>query len=88
MTHDGEINQFKGGIAKIIERSKVPVIPMALRGLWGHLLSRNGENVFQRAFRNGLRSRLALAVGLPVPPQEVTPEGLQKQVLDLRGDWK
>ncbi|USX28524.1 MFS transporter [Oxalobacteraceae bacterium OTU3CINTB1] len=88
LTHDGEINQFKGGIAKIIERSKVPVIPMALRGLWGHLLSRNGENVFQRAFRNGLRSRLALAVGLPVPPQEVTPEGLQKQVLDLRGDWK
>lgn len=88
LTHDGEINQFKGGIAKIIERSKVPVIPMALRGLWGHLLSRNGENVFQRAFRNGLRSRLALAVGLPVPPHDVTPEGLQKQVLDLRGDWK
>ena len=88
LTHDGEINQFKGGIAKIIERSKVPVIPMALRGLWGHVLSRNGENVFQRAFRNGLRSRLALAVGLPVPPHDVTPEGLQKQVLDLRGDWK
>ena len=88
LTKDGEINEFKGGIAKIIERSKVPVIPMALRGLWGHLLSRNGENVFQRAFHNGLRSRLALAVGLPVPPQDVTPEGLQKQVLDLRGDWK
>ena len=88
LTINGEINEFKGGIAKIIERSKVPVIPMALRGLWGHLLSRNGENVFQRAFRNGLRSRLALAVGLPVPPHDVTPEGLQKQVLDLRGDWK
>jgi 1-acyl-sn-glycerol-3-phosphate acyltransferase len=88
LTRTGDINEFKGGIAKIIERSKVPVIPMALRGLWGHLLSRSGENLFERAFRNGLRSRLALAVGLPVAPQDVTPEGLQEQVQILRGDWK
>ncbi|TFW17738.1 MFS transporter [Duganella callida] len=88
LTRTGDINEFKGGIAKIIERTKVPVIPMALRGLWGHLLSRNTENVFERAFRNGLRSRLALAVGLPVAPQDVTPEALQQQVAALRGDWK
>jgi 1-acyl-sn-glycerol-3-phosphate acyltransferase len=88
LTRDGEINEFKGGIAKIIERSQVPVIPMALRGLWGHLLSRSGDNLFERAFRTGLRSRLALAVGVPVPPQQVTPEGLQQQVTALRGDWK
>ena len=61
---------------------------MALRGLWGHLLSRSGENVFERAFRTGLRSRLALAVGVPVAPNEVTPEGLKERVLALRGDWK
>jgi 1-acyl-sn-glycerol-3-phosphate acyltransferase len=88
LTRDGEINQFKGGIAKIIERSQVPVIPMALRGLWGHLLSRSADNLFERAFRTGLRSRLALAVGTPVPPQLVTPEALQQQVTALRGDWK
>jgi 1-acyl-sn-glycerol-3-phosphate acyltransferase len=41
LTRTGDINEFKGGIAKIVERTKVPVIPMALRGLWGHLLSRN-----------------------------------------------
>ncbi len=88
LTTTGEISEFKGGIAKIIERSKVPVIPMALRGLWGHLLSRSDDNVFERAFRTGLRSRLALAVGLPVAPHDVTPEGLKQQVLALRGDWK
>lgn len=88
LTTTGEISEFKGGIAKIIERTKVPVIPMALRGLWGHLLSRSDDNVFERAFRTGLRSRLALAVGLPVAPHDVTPEGLQEQVLALRGDWK
>ena len=88
LTSTGEINEFKGGVAKIVERTKVPVIPMALRGLWGHLLSRSGDNVFERAFRTGLRSRLALAVGTPVAPHDVTPEGLKERVLALRGDWK
>ncbi|MBV7535645.1 MFS transporter [Duganella sp. sic0402] len=88
LTRTGDINDFKGGIAKIIERSKVPVIPMALRGLWGHLLSRNQENVFGRAFRSGLRSRLSLAVGEPVAPQDVTPDDLKQRVATLRGAWK
>lgn len=88
LTRDGEIGEFRGGVAKIIERSKVPVIPMALRGLWGSLFSRDPSNVFERSFSRGWRSRLALAVGRPVPPQEVTPEGLYDEVLALRGEWK
>ncbi len=88
LTRTGEMNEFRGGIAKIVARSKVPVIPMALRGLWGSMFSRDSSNVFERSFSRGLRSHLALAVGQPVPPQEVTPEGLYEQVLELRGDWK
>jgi len=88
LTRTGEMNEFRGGIAKIVERSKVPVIPMALRGLWGSVFSRDSTNVFERSFARGWRSRLALAVGRPVPPQDVTPEGLYEQVLALRGEWK
>jgi 1-acyl-sn-glycerol-3-phosphate acyltransferase len=88
LTRDGEMGEFRGGVAKIVERSKVPVIPMALRGLWGSVFSRDPANVFERSLTRGLRSRLALAVGRPVPPQEVTPEGLYEQVLALRGEWK
>jgi len=88
LTSTGDMNAFKGGINKIVERSKVPVIPMALRGLWGHVLSRSQDNVFERAFRKGWRSSLALAVGQPVAPHEVTPELLHTQVAQLRGDWK
>lgn len=88
LTTTGEMSEFRGGVAKIVERSKVPVIPMALRGLWGHLLSRHQDNVFERAFRKGLRSSLALAVGQPVAPHDVTPELLHAEVAQLRGGWK
>jgi 1-acyl-sn-glycerol-3-phosphate acyltransferase len=88
LTRTGEMNEFRGGIAKIVARSKVPVIPMALRGLWGSMFSRDPSNVFERSFSRGLRSHLALAVGQPVPPQDVTPEALYEEVLALRGDWK
>lgn len=88
LTSTGELNEFRGGIAKIVERSKVPVIPMALRGLWGSLLTRDKANLFERSLSRGWRSRLALAVGQPVAPQQATPEYLQEQVLALRGDWK
>lgn len=88
LTSTGEMNEFRGGVAKIVERSKVPVIPMALRGLWGSLLTRDKANVFERSISRGWRSRLALAVGHPVQPQQATPEYLQEQVLALRGDWK
>jgi 1-acyl-sn-glycerol-3-phosphate acyltransferase len=88
LTSTGEMNEFRGGIAKIVSRSKVPVIPMALRGLWGSLLTRDRANLFERSFSRGVRSKLALAVGTPVEPQEATPEYLYQQVLALRGDWK
>ncbi|WP_020655991.1 MFS transporter [Massilia niastensis] len=88
LTSTGEINEFRGGIAKIVERSKVPVIPMALRGLWGSMFTRDKTNLFERRFARGVRSKLALAVGQPVAPETATPEYLQQQVLALRGDWK
>jgi 1-acyl-sn-glycerol-3-phosphate acyltransferase len=88
LTSTGEMGEFRGGIAKIVERSKVPVIPMALRGLWGSLLTRDPGNLFERTFARGPRSRLALAVGAPVEPDQATPDYLHKQVLALRGDWK
>jgi 1-acyl-sn-glycerol-3-phosphate acyltransferase len=88
LTSTGEMNEFRGGIAKILERTKVPVIPMALRGLWGSLLTRDPGNLFERSFSRGPRSHLALVVGTPVDPVSATPEYLHQRVLALRGDWK
>ena len=88
LTSTGEMNEFKGGIRKILDRTSVPVIPMALRGLWGSMLTRHPDNPFKRSFRRGPFSRLSLVVGQPMAPTAATPESLYEQVAQLRGDWK
>lgn len=87
-TESGELQPFRPGIKRIIDRTPVPVVPMALRGLWGSFFSRKGGPAMTRPFRRGLFSKIALVVAPAVPPQSVTPEGLQAQVLALRGDWR
>jgi 1-acyl-sn-glycerol-3-phosphate acyltransferase len=89
ITYDGELSPFRQGVQKIVERTPVPVIPMALRGLWGSFFSRYGGAAFTRPvearLERGFRSRLELIVGQPVPPQDVTPELLMERVAALRG---
>ena len=88
ITDTGEVYPFRPGIQRIVERTPVPVVPMALRGLWGSFFSRMGGSAMTRPFRRGMFSKIALAVGVPVAPQGVTPERLQAEVLALRGDWR
>jgi 1-acyl-sn-glycerol-3-phosphate acyltransferase len=90
ITDTGELYPFKKGIAHIVERNPVPVIPMALRGLWGSVFSRWGGAAFSRPIesrlRRGLRSKLEFIVGEPVPPAQASPELLMQRVLELRGE--
>lgn len=88
ITATGEINPFKQGVQQIIRRTPVPVVPMALRGLWGSFFSRKGGAAMTRPFRRGILNRLELVVGEPVPPEQATPEGLQQMVHALRGEWR
>jgi 1-acyl-sn-glycerol-3-phosphate acyltransferase len=88
ITDSGELYPFRAGIKRIVERTPVPVVPMALRGLWGSFFSRMGGSAMTRPFRRGAFSKIGLVAAVPVAPREVTPEGLQAQVLGLRGDWK
>ncbi|MEM6638615.1 MAG: MFS transporter [Pseudomonadota bacterium] len=87
LTTDGEMNEFKPGIERIIERSPVPVVPMALRGLWGSLFSRSQSGLGSRLSR-GFFARIELHVGAPIAPEEVTAALLQEQVAALRGGMR
>jgi 1-acyl-sn-glycerol-3-phosphate acyltransferase len=73
---------------KIIRRNPVPVVPMALRGLWGSFFSRKGGAAMKGKLPRPLFYKIALALGPPVPPAAVSAAGLQERVAALRGDWK
>ena len=86
ITADGNINPFRPGIARILQRNPVPVVPMALRGLWGSFFSRKDGPAMTRPFRRGMFSRIELVAGAAVPAAEALPERLQLDVSALRGD--
>ena len=88
ITSDGNLSPFRPGIGRIVARTPVPVIPLALRGLWGSFFSRHGGPAMTKWGRIARRvySRIALVAAPPVPPKDVTPENLQAIVLGLRGN--
>ena len=79
ITQDGKMLPFRPGIEKIVGRDPVPVVPMAINGLWGSFFSRSPD---RGAFRR-VRSRVWVTIGEPVPPEEVTAEGVQERVAEL-----
>ena len=88
ITDTGEIYPFRSGIKRIVDRTPVPVVPLALRGLWGSFFSRKGGPAMSKPFRRGVLSRIELVVGRALSPHRVAPEDLQAKVLELRGDWR
>ena len=88
ITDTGELNPFRNGIQKILARTPVPVVPIALQGLWGSFFSRKGGPAMTKPFRRGLLSRIGLVVGEIVQPAAATPAALQDIVAGLRGEWR
>ena len=85
LTADGELNTFRDGVERILEKRSVSVVPMALQGLWGSAFSRQKSNIFYRLFK-GFKSSIGLVVGDLVEPQRVSAKMLQDRVLVLRDD--
>ena len=85
LTSDGNMGEFRGGIMRILQDTPVPVVPLALSGLWRSLFARNPDKL--RHARH-LFPRIRLAVGAPVAASEVTPERLHAAVFALRGAWR
>ncbi|CAH6869987.1 MFS transporter [Vibrio sp. 070316B] len=87
LTSDGEVAEFMRGMELIIRRSPVPVIPMALKGLWGSYFSR-----YKGRACKGLPTRfwtkLEIETGEPISPADASCETLRQAVADLRGSQR
>jgi len=84
ITSDGEIQHFRPGIEKIIERRPVPVIPIALDGIWGSWFSRQRGGGL-RKIPGRLWAKVSVRIGEAVLPQDVSAATLELLVRTLRG---
>ncbi len=81
LTRDGEIADFRAGIERVLSRRPVPVVPAALRGLWGSKMSRATRKRF------ALRPALEVLAARALPPT-VTALEMRSSVSALRGAFQ
>jgi 1-acyl-sn-glycerol-3-phosphate acyltransferase len=84
ITSDGRLQRFRPGVEKIVRRTPVPVIPMALIGMWGSFFSRKDGPAMRHPFRR-VWSRIQLVIGPSIPPDQVTAAALAERVAALGG---
>ncbi|RZA20198.1 MAG: MFS transporter [Lysobacteraceae bacterium] len=96
LTKDGEIAPFKGGVERILQRAAergqvVPVVPMALKNMWGSMWSRRSASaeaglLGRMRVPRRLRAHVEVMAAAPIDGTLATKEVLEAKVRDLRGD--
>jgi 1-acyl-sn-glycerol-3-phosphate acyltransferase len=91
LTKDGEIAPFKSGVEKILARRPVPVVPMALRNMWGSMWSRRanakeGGRLDRMRVPRRLRAHVEVVADAPIDGAVASAAMLEAKVRALRGD--
>ena len=87
LTRDGEVQRFRPGVERILERRPVPVVPVALGRLWGSWFSRRKGGGL-RAIPGRLFARVPVRFGKAVAPADATAKKLELLVRTLRGELR
>jgi 1-acyl-sn-glycerol-3-phosphate acyltransferase len=91
LTRDGEIAPFRPGVERALERRPVPVVPLALRGMWSSMWSRRnavpGNSWLERMrLPRRFRARIEIVADAPIPAEQASAAALEAKVRELRGD--
>jgi 1-acyl-sn-glycerol-3-phosphate acyltransferase len=84
LTKDGEIGEFRSGMMRILRETPVPVVPLALSGLWDSMFSRKYPSVWQRWPRR-FWPKISLSIGPAISPAVAELGMLRQRVVELRG---
>jgi 1-acyl-sn-glycerol-3-phosphate acyltransferase len=90
LTTSGEIAAFKSGVERVLARAAaagrpVPVVPMALRGMWTSMWSHRDDRLGRMRAPRRFRAHVEVVAGGPVSGEGVTAEMLEAGVRALRG---
>jgi len=86
LTKDGEIAKFKSGIERVLENRPVPVVPMALKGMWASMWSRRDGRMARMRVPRRFRAHVEVVADAPIDGRQATAELLEAKVRGLRGD--
>jgi 1-acyl-sn-glycerol-3-phosphate acyltransferase len=86
LTLDGEVGEFRPGIERILAARPVPVVPMALRGMWASMWSQRDSRLRRMRVPRRLRAHVELLVAAPVAATNANADLLETAVRELRGD--
>ena len=86
LTKDGAIAPFKSGIDKVLARRAVPVVPMALRGMWSSMWSRRDGRLGRMRLPRRIRAHVEVIAAPAVTGDAATSDALEVQVRAMRGD--
>lgn len=84
LTYTGSLGRFRPGIEWILKRDPVPVIPMALSGLWGSVFSRKYLRSSFRWMPRKFGRKVTAICGPAIAPEKVNVNYLQEIVLRLK----
>ena len=85
LTYTGGLGRFRYGIESMIKRDPVPVVPIALAGLWGSVFSRKYlKSHFRWLPREWLRGKVTALCGPAIAPEQVSVNYLQEVILRLK----
>jgi len=82
LTTNGEVDTFKAGIERILKESPVPVVPMALDGLWGSFFSHKGGHALTTRPKR-FWSKVTLSAGSMIDAENASAAGLETEVNKL-----
>ncbi|HEX4853075.1 MFS transporter [Arenimonas sp.] len=85
LTKDGEIAPFRGGVERILATHPVPVVPMALTGLWDSMWSKRDSRLGRLRVPRRLRAGVAVLATPAVPGEAATAASLEAKVREMRG---
>lgn len=84
LTYTGNMSRFRFGVEWMLKNNDVPVIPIALKGLWGSILSRKYRKAKFKWFPRSFRRKVFAVCGKPIPSEQATISHMQRVVMHLK----
>lgn len=91
LTRDGDIAPFKPGVERIVRRAAeagrpVPVVPMALKGMWSSMWSRRDTRLGRMRVPRRFRAHIQIIAAPALDGTDTDAARLEASVRALRGD--